>query len=445
MLGPLPQRAALRSSEQGYNPGAVQGGARQSREQALPRHPTTTAHALSHPLIAPTSFFADYGCHIRILEEARALGRLGHEVTVCTYHNGRDPEGIRVKRMPRVPWHAEVRVGSHYHKLYFDALLAATALTASLGRLDVVHAHLHEGALIGYFVSRLRGVPLVFDYQGSLTLEMVDHHFLDERSPLYGAFAWLERRIERLPDVLVTSSANAARTLEARHGRGGKPVVTLSDTVDTARFGPQPPDQVAALRQRLGIPAGREVVAFLGLLAEYQGVGHLLYAARRVLERRPNTHFLIMGYPGLERYRRQAYDLQILDSVTFTGRVPYEQAPLHLALADLAVSAKLSISEANGKLLNYMAMGLPTVAYRTPVAEEVLGDLGVYAPAGDIAALAEAILATLDDPVRRARLGPALRQRAAAQFSWDSAGRQLVTLYEGLCAPERRRQWRPVS
>ena len=45
--------------------------------------------------IAPTSFFADYGCHVRILEETRALGRRGHRVTVCTYHSGRDPQGVR--------------------------------------------------------------------------------------------------------------------------------------------------------------------------------------------------------------------------------------------------------------------------------------------------------------------------------------------------------------
>ena len=39
-------------------------------------------------MIAPTSFFADYGCHVRILEEARALQAAGHAVTIATYHNG---------------------------------------------------------------------------------------------------------------------------------------------------------------------------------------------------------------------------------------------------------------------------------------------------------------------------------------------------------------------
>lgn len=394
--------------------------------------------------IAPTSFFADYGCHVRILEEAYALGRLGHHVTVCTYHTGRNPPGVRVVRMPRVPWHAEVRVGSHYHKLYFDALLAARSLVTSLGRIDLVHAHLHEGALIGYFVSRLRGIPLVFDYQGSLTSEMVDHQFLRRDSRLYRPVAWLEQMIERLPDVVVTSSAIAARTLAATQRLPdllpslfpGPLIQSIPDAVDTTTFAPPPAFAVQSLRRRLGIPGDRDVVGFLGLLAEYQGVGQLIYAARRVLERRPKTHFLIMGYPGLERYRRQAYDLQILDNVTFTGRVPYEAAPLHLALADVAVSAKLSVSEANGKLLNYMAMGLPTIAYDTPVAREILDHLGVYAPPGDIAGLAAAMEGLLDDPVRRAALRTALRTRAQREFSWDAAGARLVGLYDA--AGERR-------
>ena len=137
-----------------------------------------------------------------------------------------------------------------------------------------------------------------------------------------------------------------------------------------------------------------------------------------------------MGYPGLERYRRQAYDLQMLDHVTFTGRVPYPEAPLHLALADVAVSPKRSASEANGKLLNYMAMGLPTVAYETPVARELLGDDGVYAPAGDIAALAEAIITLLDDRPRRVALGARLRARAERDFSWERFGLRLAALYD---------------
>ena len=82
-----------------------------------------------------------------------------------------------------------------------------------------------------------------------------------------------------------------------------------------------------------------------------------------------------------------------------------------------------------------MAMGLPTVAYETPVARELLGEQGVYAPPGDVAALAEALLALLDEPAGAGRCsGPALRERAERRFSWDGVGARLESVYESLSA-----------
>ena len=47
-------------------------------------------------VIAPTPFFADRGCHIRIYEEARALIKKGHKIDIYTYHNGRDIKGLNI-------------------------------------------------------------------------------------------------------------------------------------------------------------------------------------------------------------------------------------------------------------------------------------------------------------------------------------------------------------
>ena len=76
-------------------------------------------HILS---LAPTSFFNDYGCHVRILEEARALQALGHTVTILTYYKGNDVPGIRIIRTAPTPWHRDYEVGSSRHKFAFDAL-----------------------------------------------------------------------------------------------------------------------------------------------------------------------------------------------------------------------------------------------------------------------------------------------------------------------------------
>jgi len=156
-----------------------------------------------------------------------------------------------------------------------------------------------------------------------------------------------------------------------------------------------------------------------------------------VLARVPGAHFLIMGYPNEDQYRRKAHDLGVGEQVSFPGRIDYDQAARYLALGEVAVGPKLSMTESNGKLYNYMACGLPTVAFDTPPSREILGDLGVYAPRGDVAALSEAIAGLLEDPERARWLGQRLRQRVVAKFSWQNTARQLLAAYDLAIAKKR--------
>ena len=171
---------------------------------------------------------------------------------------------------------------------------------------------------------------------------------------------------------------------------------------------------------------------YIGLLQEYQGISHLLRAAKEVAERHLDVHFLIMGYPGLEKYVNMAHELGISNRVTFTGRVPYAEAPMHLALGDVAVSPKISETEGNGKLLNYMAMGLPTVTFDTPVSREILGDLGIYARTGDSHSLAEELRTVLFDETAARAIGEGLRARAVSRYSWQRGGELIQQIYEKL-------------
>src|SRR5206468_1778285 len=160
---------------------------------------------------------------------------------------------------------------------------------------------------------------------------------------------------------------------------------------------------------------GKRVVVFLGVLTRYQGVDDLLAAWPAVVRSAPDAHLLLMGYPNEERYRRVVAARGLEPSVTVTGRIDYHDAPRHLALGDVAVSPKRSPTEANGKLLNYMACGLSTVAYDGPVARDILGEAGVLVPLGDVGALATAVSALVSDAGERKRRGEALRERAVAE------------------------------
>ncbi len=387
-------------------------------------------------MIAPTSFFLDYGCHIRILEEARALLAQGMQVRIVTYYLGRDLPDLDIVRCAPTPWHSDYEVGSSRHKMAFDVLLSWTALwTALRWRPDIIHGHLHEGALIGHVLAKLLHVPLVFDFQGSMTGEMLDHGFLKKDSQAYYWWRRLEERIVEMPDAIITSTVHSAELLADVFKRREN-VYPLPDSVNLDFLFPTciTPEERQARRTALGIPPERRVVVYLGLLADYQGIPQLLEAAARLRAQGEAVTFLVMGFPRVEYYRQHAHDLGLTDQdVIFTGKMPYEAIPVHLALGDVAAAPKISATEGSGKILNYMAMALPVVAYDTPVSREYLNILGLYAtPVGDAAALAQTLHAILHDPAGAARLGAQLRERADKHFSWSRTGRQLLRVYEKL-------------
>jgi glycosyltransferase involved in cell wall biosynthesis len=382
-------------------------------------------------MIAPTSFFADYGGHVRILEEAVALQKLGHRVIICTYHNGQDVEGLNIERTLFIPWRRDFEVGSSRHKIAFDVLLLAKSLSVALRwRPDVIHGHIHEGALIGYPVSRLLRAPLVFDLQGSLTSEMTDHGFLKRNGLFYRWVRRLEGIIDRAPSSIITSTQHAKDLLCGEFGCDHNQIHIVPDSVNGQFFHPQHNrESEQALRSALGIPPHCNIVVYLGLLAEWQGIGLLLDGIARVGDGLEHTRFLIMGFPNVEYYETKAQELGLQGKVVFTGKIPYFDAPRYLALGDLAVSPKVSATEGCGKLLNYMAMGLPTVTFDTPVSREYLGEWGIYAPKGDAVALARAMVSVLADTKRALEVGSELRSRALRLYSWDNAASRLEEIY----------------
>ena len=396
----------------------------------------TTRQTYKILMIAPTSFFSDYGCSVRILEEAKILHARDNELIICTYRNGKDIPGLTIQRTPSIPFRERYEVGSSLHKIGFDLLLFWTVLFSALRRRpDVIHAHMHEGALIALVVGRLLGIPMIFDFQGSLTGEMMDHNFLHQGSIFYRPLRWLEKAIDRGSPVILTSSRNAQQVLVNQFGCRPEKIHTVPDCVDAGGFYPPTQDEQAALARRktiLGIAAERRVVVYLGLLADYQGTDALLEAAVHLVQQRKDVHFLIMGFPAVDKYQNKAIQLGVDDHITFTGKIPYRQAREFLALGDIAVAPKLSATEGSGKILNYMAMGLPTATFDMPVSREYLGDLGIYAKPADPLSLAQALHEGLFNDKHNST-GRDLRRIAKERFSWDRAADTILEAYHTVC------------
>ncbi|MFH1584160.1 MAG: glycosyltransferase family 4 protein, partial [Actinomycetota bacterium] len=357
-------------------------------------------------MIAPTPFFADRGCHVRILEEIKALQKLGNKVTLFTYGLGRDIPGISIKRSINFPWYKKLSAGPSWHMLYIDPILGIKCMIGILKKKpDIIHSHLHEGTIIAYFARVFRPkIPIIFDFQGSLTSELIDHKFIKESGFFYKFMYFTESKINKMPDIIVTSSSNSTKQLISDFNINDKKVYTIMDGVNSDEI--TPGEDRLKIREKFEIPKFKRIIIYVGVLNKYQGIDLLLETISILKERKEaeKIHFLIVGFPEKD-YIEMSKKMEISNMITFTGKVTYSKVPNYLRAADIAITPKISQTEANLKVFSYMAVGIPTICFDNPVNREILGKLGVYAELGDKDSLANTIMNLVNIPGKIKELG----------------------------------------
>jgi len=139
-------------------------------------------------------------------------------------------------------------------------------------------------------------------------------------------------------------------------------------------------------------------IVFLGRIHSLKGVFDLPDVWSRVRGSCPEATLTVIGegpHRGvvMDRFREQG----LMDGVRFTGAIP--EAEKNRLLSEAKIRLSLSSEEGWGLAVNeYLACGLPVVAYDLPVFREVFPDLLNSVPLGDLTAASQAILELLDDP-----------------------------------------------
>jgi len=126
---------------------------------------------------------------------------------------------------------------------------------------------------------------------------------------------------------------------------------------------------------------------------------------------------LVGDGPERPRIERLAQSRDV--AAVFTGTVPHDELPLHLATMDAALvvaAPDAPFHYSPLKLAEYLAAGLPVVAPRLgqPAARLVDGVDALLVDAGDVPAISAALRALRDDPARRSEIGRAARVAAEA-------------------------------
>jgi glycosyltransferase involved in cell wall biosynthesis len=309
--------------------------------------------------------------------------------------------------------------------------LARLYRTMRRGRFAIVHTHTPKPGLLGQLAARAAGVPVV--------VNTLHGFYFHERMPALQRrfYVAMERLAARCSDLVLSQNEEDVETaLRLGIARPGQ-IRLLGNGIDVRRFDPARLDrrERLAARAALGIAADAPVVGFVGRLVAEKGVPELLDAARVLVRRVPGLRVLLIG--GTDREKADhlgpaaAAARGIEDVCVFAG-VRQDMPELYAAMDVFALpSHREGFPRAP---MEASAMRVPCVVTDVRGCRQAVahGRNGLLVPPGDASALAEALLALLQDPIRARRLGEDGRRRALAEFDERRVFARVVEEYERL-------------
>jgi glycosyltransferase involved in cell wall biosynthesis len=345
---------------------------------------------------------------------ARELERRGHEVTLGVR------SGTEEKVVTRARREGITRVRTFDFVGGFKPgrdVADVRRLAQAIGGADLVHVHRGKEHWLAAVANRL----------GAKRRPLVRTRHIVQAVRPHAGNRWLYRRatdlVVTVTDVIRRQYVESGLVPETR-------IVTLPGGADADAFRPRHAD--AAVRERLGVPEGSPLVGMVAGLRVMKGHALTVEAAAR-LSPRPPAHFVFVGQGRWEeRIRRLVKERGLDDRVTLAGFAP--DVPGAIAAFDVALYVPLESDGMSRVVFEYLAAGRALIAARTGVVPEILhdGEDALLVPAGDAAALAEAITRLLADAPLRSRLGEAGRILVEENYSGARVAERLEAHYERL-------------
>ena len=271
---------------------------------------------------------------------------------------------------------------------------------------------------MGVLLSKLFGVPAVYDMHSSLPEQLVNFRYT-RSAVLRKLFAILERWTIKGSAAVIVICPYLQEVVADVDSE--KPCFLIENSPLTEANRAAGGEEVTALRKSLGLE-GTAVIGYTGTFEAYQGLDLLFDAVRWIAERDPKARLLMVGgHPDQIEVARDAIQQRGLeDKVVFVGQRPPAEMSVYLAATDILVSPRSHGNNTPLKIYSYLRAGKPIVATRLLTHTQVLDDEISQLTAADPEAFGKGILTLLRDPNRAQALGEAARRRAENQYSYEN-------------------------
>ena len=271
----------------------------------------------------------------------------------------------------------------------------------------------------------------VFDHH-DLCPELYESRFPEGPRLPYRVLRALERRTHQTADHVISTNDSYRDVAVTRSGRSTADVTVV-------RTGPDP-ERLRRGPEHAELRRGRQfLAAYIGVMGPQDGVDIIVRAAEVVIHKlgRHDIAFTLIGkgdcFDDLVALRDE---LGLADHVEFTGRAPDELVARILSTADVGLSPDpknpLNDVSTMNKTMEYMAFGLPVVAFDLRETRVSAAEAAVYVKPNDIADYAAAIVDLMDNEPRRSQLGKAGRRRVEHELAWSHQERAYLDVYRRL-------------
>ncbi len=375
----------------------------------------------------------------RVRREAQTLIAAGYQVSIISPGRKTQPwretiDGVQAFRYPE-PLQADGLFG--YIWEYGYSMLAAVVLSIYVcykNGFDYLHAHNPPDTFV--FIAafyKLFGVRFIFDHH-DLSPEMYYARFSGEgNKQIYKALLALEKLTFRLADHVISTNESYRQIAIDRGG-------VAAENISIVRNGPE------LKRLRLAEPdaelkaSGKIILGFVGEMGHHDGVDNLIHAVHCLANdlKRSDFYCVIIGegdaWPGLKKL---AQGLRLDNYIRFTGFIPDTDMLRYLSTTNICIDPDPKNDFTNRstmiKMMEYMALAKPIVAFRLKEHQFTAAEAAIYAEPNDPAAMARCIAALMDDPGKREIMGKIGRQRIETKLAWQFQEGNLTDAYARLC------------
>jgi glycogen(starch) synthase len=368
-----------------------------------------------------------------VRKQSEGLVALGVEVHVLTRGGEESPaeeivNGVHVHRVLEPTRPAELNEFVAWVERMNSDMLAAGVDLGDRMDFDVVHGHDWLVAAACDHLAKRFTAPLV------MTIHATEHGrhqgWVDKhpQSYIHGVERWITNRADR---VLVCSTFMREQVVDVFGVDEGR-VEVIPNGIDPEDLQPQNEDELRRLRAEFAKPDER-LVLLVGRLVYEKGFQFALEALPSIIERLPNTRFIVAGSGTHEQeLRRQAEELGLMEHGTFVGWIGDDVLHSLYRIADVCVVP--SIYEPFGLVaLEAMASSCPCIVADTGGLREVVphDEVGLKFRARDPESLAEMTVRMLDD-AELCRRVTAEAFEHLRRFDWADVADRTAAIYEEL-------------